>query len=100
MFRIGLCGGLAAAVLAASAGSAASQTGIEQQRLLEIRAATPPCDLNPTFPIRGRVSGILGNGRGASFVGCFPTIESCERWRSPVSGQMQGRLILSRCDLR
>ncbi len=82
-------------LVAAPAGADANSQFV----IADIRSKTPSCRDNPSAPWIGRVSGILGGfpSRGASFVGCFPTREACDRWRGPVSGVFTARLTLSTC---
>lgn len=86
-------------VLSAPAGA----YGIGTQFIIaDVRAATPSCKANPGAPVVGRVSGIFGGqpARGASFVGCFASVRTCEAWRNQVVGIITGRLIYNRCESR
>lgn len=64
-----------------------------------IRASTPQCRDYPNAPVRGFVVGQAGYWptRTFSFVGCFQSVDACERWRRPVSSFIEQRMIQNRC---
>lgn len=93
---------LAVLIALAVAAPTAAFANDNQFVVSQIDSITPKCRDFPDAPVVGRVSGFIGvhPTRGVSFVGCFGSIGACEAWRGPVSGRIDGRLILDRCTFR
>lgn len=67
-----------------------------------IQANTPSCDAYPEYRWVGRVSGgvqdnLFDGFWPVSFVGCFPTLETCERWKGRAGGIIDSTIIQYSC---
>lgn len=91
---------VAAAIVATGLGTSGAHANT-LFTISDLRAATPSCSAFPSAPVKGYVSGEFSDiSRGASFVGCFPSLASCEGWRTRTSGQIRGHIRLNRCEIR
>ena len=92
-----------AAALLLGAIHAADARGFSFEEIDRIRAETPSCNDYPQFSWIGRVSGNVqddlldGRNRPVSFVGCFPTQETCERWKGRAGAIIDSTIIQYSC---
>ncbi|MQT12255.1 hypothetical protein [Segnochrobactrum spirostomi] len=76
--------------------------------IARMKAATPSCDLNPTYPWIGRVAGkFIGSsglsqshGTSGAFVGCFPDLKTCNLWRDYAISFIASPLSQNVCERR
>jgi hypothetical protein len=89
-----------AALVALLPAPAGAQIGGPVQRQA-IYDQTPSCAANPGFPVIGRVSGgtedIDDRTIPVSFVGCFPDMPTCERWKGMASSIITTTIIQYSC---
>jgi|GEM_PF-1462664 hypothetical protein len=68
--------------------------------LARIQGQTPACTADNPGPWVGRVSGqmlLMPGTKVVSLVGCFPTQEQCNAWRSYALIAVSGRIIYNEC---
>lgn len=77
----------------------AQQEGI--LTVARVNRITPACRDHPGAPwigrVAGNIEGLVDGYIPVSWVGCFPTRESCEAWRTHVSGILTERITQNSC---
>ena len=98
---------VAAAMLAGivmSPGALAQSYSNTPSDLQRLRESAPDCDTHPNYPYIGRVSGSVQMTNDAivpvSFVGCFRTVETCERWKKRTSTVITSTISQYSCQPR